>query len=76
MDQPLSAIKSVAFFDADGMELKSRNNATSSFTVGNITRTSLSYSFDKPVAKATIRVTYFDSESLSVPIDLTVGVGL
>jgi len=76
MDQPLSAIKSIAFFDADGKELKSRSNGTSSYTVGNMTRTSQSYSLDKPVAKATIRVTYFDSESLSVPIDLTVGVGL
>lgn len=75
VDGPISALKSVTFFDADGKEMKSRSNATSSYTIGNTTRSSQSYSLEKPVAKATIRVTYFDTEDLIVPIDVAVGVG-
>jgi hypothetical protein len=76
IDQPLSAIKSVAFFDAGGKEIKYQSYGTSSYSFDNTTRTSRSYSLDKPVGRATIRVTYFDAENLSVPIDLTIGVGL
>jgi hypothetical protein len=75
VDGPLSALKSVTFFDADGKELKSRNNGTSSYTIGATTRSSQSYSLEKPVAKATVRVTYFDTEELIVPLDVAVGVG-
>jgi hypothetical protein len=30
---------------------------------------------EQKVEKATVKVTYFETESLSVPIDLTIGVG-
>ena len=75
VDGPISVLKSVTFFDAEGKEMKSQSNGTSSYTIGNTTRSSQSFSFGKPVAKATIRVTYFDTEVLIVPIDVAVGVG-
>ncbi len=75
MEQPPAAIKSVAFFDADGKEIKCQRNGASTFSFGNTTRTSSSYTLAKKVDKATVQVTYFDTESLSVPIDVTVDIG-
>ncbi len=75
MDQPISAIKSVAFLDAGGQDIKSQTTGTSTNTFGNNVRTTSGYALEKKFENVTIRVTFFETERLSVPIDLTVDVG-
>ena len=74
MVQPLTAIKSIAFLDADGREIKSQRTGA-----GRLLRQhrpdDSTYSLEKKVNKATVKVTYFETENLSVPVNLTVNVG-
>ena len=49
----------------------------SSSGLGGNTTHSTTYSLKKRIDKATVRITYFEkTESVTVPVDLAVGVGL
>ncbi len=43
--------------------------------LGNTIRETSSYLLEKKVDKATVKVTYFETENLSVPVDLTLAIG-
>jgi hypothetical protein len=72
----IAAIKEIAFFDADGKEIKSRRMGWSSSGFGAKMTHVVHYGLEKKVDKATTKITYFDKiEAVTVPIDLKTGIG-
>ncbi|MGP0068928.1 MAG: hypothetical protein ACLQGP_35675 [Isosphaeraceae bacterium] len=75
-EMPLTAIQSIVFFDAGGKEIKSQFHTTSFNTSGETTWTESFYTLEKKVDNVSIRVRHVDHlEKLTVPVDMTVGVG-
>jgi hypothetical protein len=73
---PLDAIKSIAFLDQAGKEIRSHVSAHSTMTFGAMSTYDATYSLEQNVDTATVRVTYYEKiENVSVPVDLKVGVG-
>ena len=71
--ESFKSVKSLKFLGADGKEIESRR--TGSSTMG--TTHSVTYSLKAEVKTATIKVEYYSkTENVSVPLDLSVGVGL
>jgi hypothetical protein len=76
-ERPLAAITSVAFFDAAGQEIKSQKTGFNAAGVGENVQIETWYRLEKKVDKVGVKVTYFEKiVNLSVPVDLTVGIGL
>jgi hypothetical protein len=72
-------LKSAEFFDDKGKEIKILGNPFrgSTFTGPGKMQHSLSYFLPKKLDKVTVKVTYFNKiESVNVPLDLSVGLGL
>jgi hypothetical protein len=75
-ERPLTAIKSVAFFGADGKEIKSQKTGFSGGGFGENIQMDTWYRLEKKVDKVGVKVTYFEKiVNLSVPVDLSVGIG-
>ncbi len=76
IEMPPTAIKSVAFFDADGKGIPIRASMSWSLNPSEATATETSYTLDRKLDKVTIKVRHVDRlETLTVPVDTTVGVG-
>ena len=76
IEMPPTAIKSVAFLGADGKEIPIRASMSWSLNPGEATATETSYTLDRKVNKVTVKVRHVDHlETLSVPVNTTVGVG-
>ncbi len=75
--QPFSTIKTVRFLAADGHEIKSKISSRSSFGFTGAMTYSISFMLDEKVSKTDIECTYWDkTETVTVPVDFAVGVGL
>jgi hypothetical protein len=72
----IAAIKQIAFFDANGKEIKSRRMGWSSSGFGGKMTHQMNYGLEKQADKATSKITYFEKlEALTVPVDLKTGLG-
>ena len=72
----IAAIKQIAFFDADGKEIKSRRMGWSSSGFGGKMTHHINYGLDKQVDQATAKITYFEKiEAVTVPVDVKTGLG-
>lgn len=71
------AIKELSFIGPDGQGIKSRQSSSSSGGFGARMTYARTYDLDKKVEQVTLKATYFGKvEKVSVPVDVTVGVGL
>jgi hypothetical protein len=69
-------IRSVKFLSAAGKELKATEEGWVRFSVNGDAETRVAYRVAAPREGCTVRVTYFDKmEPVTVPVDLTIGVG-
>ncbi|MFP4056634.1 MAG: hypothetical protein ACLF0G_07185 [Candidatus Brocadiia bacterium] len=76
-DKSFDAIKSLAFVDAQGNEIKCRKTGSTRMGFGDQFTYTREYSLEKKIDKATLRVEYYGkTEVLNVPVEATVGVGL
>ena len=76
-DQSLDAIKTLTFLGADGKEIAARSSGTMRMGFGGKYTFSTSYLMDKQVEKATLRIEhYVDMQAVTVPVKLSVGLGL
>ena len=75
--QPTSAIKALAFLDADGKPIGSQVLAQmDGAAFGNPGSFQTTYSLDKKVERVGVKVTYYEKiESLTVPVAIEAGVG-
>jgi hypothetical protein len=72
----IAAIKQIAFFGADGKEIKSRRMGWSSSGFGGKMTHQINYGLDKKVDQVTAKITYFEKiEAVTVPVDLKTGLG-
>ena len=75
--KPLSAIKKFMFLSADGKEIPSHDAGSGNFGFGAQMTYSRSFALKEKVDAATIRIVGFEKlDTLKVPVDLAVGVGL
>jgi hypothetical protein len=69
-------IKSVTFLDKDGKELKAEQVGSGSFGDGKMNTYTTDYALKGKVTEVGVRIIYFSKvETVTVPIDLEVGVG-
>jgi hypothetical protein len=76
-DQSLDAIKNLTFLGADGKEIKARSSGTMRMGFGGKYTFSSSYLMDKKVEKATLKFEHYtDIQPVTVPVKVSVGLGL
>jgi hypothetical protein len=75
-DRPTEAIKKLAFFDAEGREVESQVLGQSSSGFGDRMTYGTLYGLARKLDRVTVRITYYETlEPVTVPLDLTTGVG-
>lgn len=76
-DDPVAAIKTVTFLDAEGKEIEANKSGTMWSGSGKNRTTTLSYGLKKKVDTFGVKITYYTKvEKVDVPIDRTITLGL
>jgi len=76
-DKTFEAVKSVTFLDAEGKEIKHSAMGSGRMGFGKKFTYTRSFGLHRKVEKVTVKVEYYSKiETVRMPLDLTVGVGL
>ena len=76
-DKPTESIKKIVFLGADGKEIKHSQLGRGRSGFGGKMTYETSYGLAKKVDSITLKITYYTKvESVAVPVDLSLGVGL
>ncbi len=74
--RPLNSIKTLAFLGPDGKTLPSHRTGQMSSGFGDQQRFTTIYQVEGKVDRVSVKITYFDKvETLTMPLDIEVGVG-
>ena len=75
--QSFAGVKAIRFFDADGKEIESEVNGNSRMQANDYVVYGRTLWLMKAVDVATVEIDYYaETEAVTVPVDVTVGVGL
>jgi hypothetical protein len=75
--QDVSAIAAIEFFDAAGKKIESKRGSTSTMSFGDSVTVTWEYNLKAKADAAKIVISYWmDMQKLTVPVELTVGLGM